>query len=249
MALANDPDADRLGAAIPTSTRVAPPDRRRAGLAAGRSHPAPHRGRRPHGRDDARRRRSSAAWRRRPAFTTPRPSPGSSGSARVIREHPDQRYVFGYEQALGDPVASCPAADKDGITAALVMAEVAALAQARKASPCRTGWTTWPAASGVTSPAERSLRMEPAVAAAKVAALRADPPAALAGRAVDEVVRVSGGQPAADGLRTGPRPGPTERDRTQGEGVRRGRRRGPRPPHRTRWPPAVGLSRRHSSQG
>ena len=36
--------------------------------------------------------------------------------------------------------------------------------------------------------AERSLRMEPPVAAARVAALRATPPATLAGRPVDDVV-------------------------------------------------------------
>ena len=71
--------------------------------------------------------------------------------------------------------------------------------------------------------AERSLRMEPAVAAAKVAALRSDPPAALAGRAVDEVTEY----PEANLLRMvcGPvrvqvRPSGTEpKVKVYGEGV------------------------------
>ena len=53
--------------------------------------------------------------------------------ARIIRDRPAQRFVFGYEQALGYLVTARPR-DKDGITAAVLMAEVAALAKAEGVS-------------------------------------------------------------------------------------------------------------------
>ena len=75
-------------------------------------------------------------------------------------QHPELRFVFGYEQALGYLVAQRPL-DKDGITAAVLMAEVAALAAAegvtlqdRLDAPRGTG-------SAATSIADLSVRMRP----------------------------------------------------------------------------------------
>ncbi len=222
VALANDPDADRLGAAIPTS---AGGWRRLTGDELGwllADHILSH----TTGEDRLvvttlvsssllGRMASAAGVHHAETFT------GFKWIARVIREHPDQRYVFGYEQALGYLVASCPR-DKDGITAALVMAEVAALARAEGVT-LQDRLDDLARRFGRYITAERSLRMEPAVAAAKVAALRSDPPAALAGRAVDEVTEY----PEANLLRMvcGPvrvqvRPSGTEpKVKVYGEGV------------------------------
>ena len=93
--------------------------------------------------------------------------------------------MFGYEQALGYLVTDQPR-DKDGITAAVLMAEVAARARA-------DGRTLQGRLDGIAArfgrhvSVERSVRMEPAVAAVRVAELRSRPPESLAGRAVDEV--------------------------------------------------------------
>ena len=50
--------------------------------------------------------------------------------------------------------------------------------------------------------------------------------------------RVPGGQPPPSGLRTVARPGPAERHRAEGQGLRRRRRGGSHPPHRRRRRPA-----------
>ena len=141
--------------------------------------------------------------------------------ARTIRERPDQRFVFGYEQALGYLVAAAPR-DKDGITAAVLMAEVAALARAEGVT-LQDRLDDLARRFGRHMTAERSLRMEPPVAAARVAALRSVPPATLAAGAVDEVVEF----PEANLLRLvcGPvrvqvRPSGTEpKVKVYGEGV------------------------------
>lgn len=102
--------------------------------------------------------------------------------ARAVLDHPDLRFVLGYEQALGYLVADRPL-DKDGITAAVLFAEIAAVA----ATEGRTlqGWLDDIAGRyGRHVLADASVRMDPTAAAEKVAALRADPPAAIGGRSV-----------------------------------------------------------------
>ena len=130
VALANDPDADRLGAVIPT------PEggwRRLSGDEIGwllADHVLAHTtgddrlgGHHARvvvaARQDGRGRRRAL---RRDA------TPASSGSARRPSTIPSWRFVFGYEQALGYLVTDRPL-DKDGITAAVLFAEIAALAK------------------------------------------------------------------------------------------------------------------------
>ena len=102
--------------------------------------------------------------------------------ARAVLDHPEWRFVMAYEQALGYLVASRPL-DKDGISAAVLFAEIAAVA----AADGRTlqEWLDDIAARyGHHVLADASVRMPPADAASKVAALRADPPASIGGREV-----------------------------------------------------------------
>jgi phosphomannomutase len=187
LALANDPDADRLGAAIPTADGGW---RRLTGDELGWLL-AEHLLRHTTGADRLvvttlvsssllGRMAEAAGVHHAETFT------GFKWIAKTIRDRPDEHFLFGYEQALGYLVADAPR-DKDGITAAVLMAEVAALARAEGVT-LQDRLDDLARRFGRHLTAERSLRMEPPVAAARVAALRADPPAALAGRAVDDVV-------------------------------------------------------------
>ncbi|MDQ3738917.1 MAG: phospho-sugar mutase [Actinomycetota bacterium] len=99
-----------------------------------------------------------------------------------VQQRPDQRFVFGYEQALGYLVADRPL-DKDGITAAVLMAEVASSAAADGVT-LQHRLDELAARFGRHITAERSLKMDPAEGAARVAALRADAPVELNGAAV-----------------------------------------------------------------
>jgi phosphomannomutase len=101
---------------------------------------------------------------------------------RTMLDHPELRFVLGYEQALGYLVAPSPL-DKDGISAAVLFAEIAAVA----ATEGRTlqAWLDDIAARyGRHRLADASVRMSPTEAAAKVRALQADPPSSIGGRAV-----------------------------------------------------------------
>ena len=103
----------------------------------------------------------------------------------TVLQHLDLRFVFGYEQALGYLVTGQPL-DKDGITAAVLMAEVAAVAVAE-------GFTLQERLDEIVATygrhvmVEQSLRMAPVDGVAAVARLRANPPTEVAGRAVTEV--------------------------------------------------------------
>ena len=182
LALANDPDADRLGAAIPTDDGW----RRLGGdeigwlladhiLANGEgsdrlvittlvsssmlSEIARHHG--VHAVE---------------TFT------GFKWIARTIGEHPELRFVFGYEQALGYLVRPQPL-DKDGITAAVLLAEIAACAAA-EGSDLEGRLDALAARHGRYSIVERSVSMPPVDGVAAVEALRATPPSMIAARPV-----------------------------------------------------------------
>jgi len=186
LAIANDPDADRLGAAIPQ------PDgswRRLGGDELGWLL-ADHILRRTDGDDRfvVTTLVSSSLLGRMAAdhgvhfaetFT------GFKWIGRTILDHPGWRFVFGYEQALGYLVVPRPL-DKDGITAAVVLAEIAAEAAA--------GGTTLQARlDDITARygrhviADLSIRMDPAVATERVLAMQEAPPTSIAGAAVTGV--------------------------------------------------------------
>jgi phosphomannomutase len=132
--------------------------------------------------------------------------------ARAATDRPGLRFVYGYEEALGSCVGTL-VRDKDGITAALAFASLAA---AEKAA----GRTVLDRLDdlarelGVHTTRQRSLRVEGVDGLARmqaaVDALAASPPATLAGVAVSEV----------EDLRLGKRLPPTEGIVLRGDGVR-----------------------------
>ena len=103
----------------------------------------------------------------------------------TVLEHPELRFVFGYEQALGYLVCDRPL-DKDGITAAILLAEVAALA-AEEGVTLQDRLDAIITQYGRHLIADRSVHLEPSVGLAAVSRLRAAPPSTVAGRAVTSV--------------------------------------------------------------
>jgi phosphomannomutase len=186
VAIANDPDADRLGAAIPT------PEggwRRLGGDEIGWLF-ADHILR--HTSGDGRlvvttlvsssllgRMAEAAGVRCLETFT------GFKWIGHTVLEHPESRFVFGYEQALGYLVTTQPL-DKDGITAAVMMAEIAAVAAAEGIT-LQDRLDDIVARFGRHVMAEKSIRMAPIDGAAAVARLRATPPSEVGGTAVTSV--------------------------------------------------------------
>ncbi len=186
LALANDPDADRLGAAIPVASGGW---RRLGGDEIGwllADHILTH-----------------TTGEDRLVVTTLVSSSllatmaadhgvhfaetftGFKWIARAVLERPALRLVFAYEQALGYLVARRPL-DKDGISAAVLMAEIAAVA-AEEGTTIEERLDDIAARYGRHVVAERALRMAPDVAVERVRALQAAPPAALHGAAVADV--------------------------------------------------------------
>jgi phosphomannomutase len=104
---------------------------------------------------------------------------------KLATDRPDLRLVLGYEQALGYLVTQRPL-DKDGITAAVMMAEIAAVAAAEGAT-LQDRLDAIAARFGRYVTAERSIRMSPADGAVWVATLQETPPEAIGGRAVVSV--------------------------------------------------------------
>jgi phosphomannomutase len=107
------------------------------------------------------------------------------GKIAEERAHVGQRFVFGYEQALGYLVAPRPL-DKDGISAAVLMAEIAACAEADGVT-MQDRLDDIAARFGRYVTAELSVRIPPSVGAEWVAAIEADPPSEVGGVAVAEV--------------------------------------------------------------
>lgn len=106
--------------------------------------------------------------------------------AAVARSRPDRRLVFAYEQALGYLVADRPL-DKDGLTAAVLFAEMAAVADGDGVGVLGR-LDEIAARFGRHVTAERSVPMEPSRGAAAVRRLRSEPPTLVGGRRVVEVV-------------------------------------------------------------
>ena len=106
--------------------------------------------------------------------------------ALEAERRPEWRLVFGYEQALGYLIGDRPL-DKDGITAAVVMAEIAAAAAAE-------GTTLLDRLERIADrfgrhlTVERSIRMDPVDGAAAVDRLRTNRPSTIGDHRVEDVI-------------------------------------------------------------
>jgi phosphomannomutase len=105
---------------------------------------------------------------------------------KIATERPDQRLVLGYEQALGYLVADRPL-DKDGITAAVMMAEIAAVAAADGVT-IQDRLDAIGERYGLHVTAELAVHIPPSVGAEWVAAIEAQPPTSIGERSVVDVV-------------------------------------------------------------
>jgi phosphomannomutase len=186
IALCNDPDADRLGAAIPT------PEggwRRLQGDEIGWLL-ADHILRHTTGDDrlvittlvsSSLLAKMAAGYGVRFAETYT----GFKWIGHTVLAHPDAHFVFGYEQALGYLVCGRPL-DKDGISAAVLLAEVAALAVAEGVT-LQARLDNISERFGRHVMADLSVKMPPVDGSAAVARLRAEPPTEVDGRPVTSV--------------------------------------------------------------
>jgi phosphomannomutase len=186
VALANDPDADRLGAAIPQAdgswrrlsgdeigwlfadyilANTAGDDRLVVTTLVSSSLLA--------------RMAEAAGVHSEETFT------GFKWIGKIATERPDLRLMLGYEQALGYLVAPRPL-DKDGITAAVLMAEIAAVA-ASEGQTLQDRLDAIAERFGRYVTAELSVKMPPSDGAEWVASIQADPPAEVGGRQVMSV--------------------------------------------------------------
>ena len=191
LAIANDPDADRLGAAIPIASPANRIDawRRLTGDEIGWLF-ADHILRHTSGADrlvittlvsSSLLGRMAVAHGVRSAETFT----GFKWIGNTVLEHPADRFVFGYEQALGYLVCQRPL-DKDGITAAIVLTEIAALAAAE-------GITLQQRLDAIADEHGRhvttdlSVKMDPVDGMAAVLKMRERPPTSVGDREVTSV--------------------------------------------------------------
>ena len=186
VALANDPDADRLGVAIPTSDGSW---RRLAGDEIGwlfADHVLAHTS----GSDRlivstlvssslVGRMAREAGVHFEESYT------GFKWIADVARRFPDERLVFAYEQALGYLVGGDPL-DKDGIGAALVMVEIARLAES-EGTTIEGRLDDIARRFGRYRTSEISIPMSPDEGARVVADFRTSPPSDVVGRSISSI--------------------------------------------------------------
>ncbi len=125
--------------------------------------------------------------------------------ARAARRRPGSRFVFGYEEALGYQVGEA-VSDKDGLSAALVAAGMAAAAKDQGTSLIDR-LDSLASRFGVHETAQWSLRLEGPAAQGEMAGIvgawRTRPPATLAGLTVTGLVDLAAGTgelPAANAL-------------------------------------------------
>jgi phosphomannomutase len=186
IALANDPDADRLGVAIPTSGDTSGDWRLLRGDEIGwllGDHILRH----TQGDDrlvvttlvsssllGKMAQKNGVAFEE--TFT------GFKWIADAAMRRSDRRLVFAYEQALGYLVANRPL-DKDGISAALLMTEIASLA-ARDGVTLQDRLDQIAVEYGQHVTVELSVKMSPSEGAAVVQQLRENPPQMIGGRVV-----------------------------------------------------------------
>ena len=186
VALANDPDADRLGVAIPTADG---PWRRLAGDEIGWLL-ADHVLANTAGADRLMvstlvssslvgRMAREAGVHFEESYT------GFKWIADVARRFPDERLVFAYEQALGYLVGGDPL-DKDGISAALVVVEIARLA-ASAGTTIEGRLDSIAQRFGRYRTAETSIPMSPEEGSRVVARFQTSPPSQIAGRDVASI--------------------------------------------------------------
>jgi phosphomannomutase len=188
LVLANDPDADRLGVAVPDAS-VEGGWRALTGDEIG-TVLADHllRSRR-HSPDDVFATTVVSSRLLQDLARAAGVTYGESltGFKWVVRTPgPGKRFAFGYEEALGYCVGEL-VRDKDGVTAALLMAELAAQLR-HSGSSVGHRLDELAVAYGAHVTRQRSIRVEGtgwlARVTAAMGAVRADPPAAVAGRAV-----------------------------------------------------------------
>ena len=186
IALANDPDADRLGVAIPITGDSSGRWRLLRGDEIGwllGDHILRH----THGDDRlvvttlvSSSLLGKMAHKHGVAFEET--FTGFKWIADAAMKRSDKRLVFAYEQALGYLVADQPL-DKDGISAALLMTEIAALA-VHDGVTVQQRLDQIAAEYGQHVTAELSVKMSPSDGAAVVEELRANPPVMIGGRQV-----------------------------------------------------------------
>ena len=186
IALANDPDADRLGVAIPITGDSSGEWRLLRGDEIGwllGDHILRH----THGDDRlvvttlvSSSLLGKMAHKHGVAFEET--FTGFKWIADAAMKRSDKRLVFAYEQALGYLVADQPL-DKDGISAALVMTEIAALA-VHDGVTVQQRLDQIAVEYGQHVTAELSVKMSPSDGAAVVEELRANPPVMIGGRQV-----------------------------------------------------------------